>query len=213
MNLATIDPSLADVDRWLARREVSGAALANALEVLVERRIAGWARGASAHEVDEAARVLSERGLSFAMGAPRAADRASHVDDSLDGERNPAPVLRARAVDLLRSLTQAHGAEAYEIVEQAFRRSIAKFGARFVATHARAAIDDTMGPMHSNVVAADLLSMLERIDVRYLEALTYALETMHDWGVVAARTAESSEKTRATLKRKTRALSSPKRRA
>jgi hypothetical protein len=211
VNLEAIEPSLAVVDRWLDRREVTGASLRGALESLAERRLTAWSRFASVSAIGEVRAVLRDRGAEH-IGAHMGA----HVRDpaSANPSESDAPrVAPASAVDLLRRLTQAHGAEAYEIVEQAFRRSIAKFGARFVATHARAAIDETMGPMHSTVVAADLLSMLERLDTRYLESLTFALETMHDWGVVAARTAESREKTRPTGKRAPRALSSPKRRA
>lgn len=211
MSLEAIEPSLAVVDRWLDRREGTVSSLRGALEALVERRLIAWARIASVAAIDEARAELRDRGVEH-LGAHMSA----HVRESAIAAPSGVPVpaeAATSAVDLLRRLTQAHGAEAYEIVEQAFRRSIAKFGARFVATHARAAIDETMGPMHSTVVAADLLSMLERLDTPYLESLTFSLETMHDWGVVAARTAESREKTRPTAKRSPRALSSPKRRA
>jgi len=204
-----IDPSLAVVDRWIDRRDGAGAALRAALESLAERRLHAWSRGASNSSIDEAKRYLEARGVG-ALGA--GLTLTERVPETTSGVI-PAERDGARAIELLRRITGARGAEAYEIVEQAFRRSIARFGARFVATHARAAIDETMGPMHSTVVAADLLTMLERLDAPYLESLTFALETMHDWGVVAARTAESHEKTRAQARRKPRALSSPKRRA
>jgi hypothetical protein len=211
VSLEAVDPTLAVVDRWLDRRDLAGASLRGTLEVLVERRLRVWARGATEGAVVEVREELGRRGFE-SVGEKLASRRtaASVAPEAAPEIGNTASV---SAIPLLRRLTQAHGAEAYEVVEQAFRKSIAKFGARFVAMHARAAIDDTMGPMHATVVAADLLSMLERLDPHYLESLTFALETMHDWGVVVARAAESSDKTRATAKRNTRALSSPKRRA
>jgi hypothetical protein len=209
VTLEAIDPSLAVVDRWIDRRDGAGDALRAALESLAVRRLHAWSRGASNASIDEAMRHLDARGVG-ALGAGLTVTERVPGTAAAEGT---AERESAGAIELLRHITGARGAEAYEIVEQAFRRSIARFGARFVATHARAAIDETMGPMHSTVVAADLLTMLELLDAPYLESLTFALETMHDWGVVAARTAESSEKTRAQARRKPRALSSPKRRA
>ncbi len=211
MSLASADPSLSVVDRWLDRREHAGAALSEALALLAERRLTAWARGASEDLVGAVQNELRRRGVER-LGAHLVTGRSSGAvasEQARDTERARHP----GAVALLRRITNAQGAEAFENVEQAFRRSIAKFGARFVASHARAAIDDTMGPMHSTVVAAELLSMLERLDPTYLESLTFSLETMHDWGVVAARVAESPDKTQANPKRRTRALSSTKRRA
>ena len=118
------------------------------------------------------------------------------------------------ATDLLWALTGAAGADAFETVEQGFRSSISRFGARFVAKRARAAIDETMGPMHSTVVVSDLLAALEQLDQEYLAALTNTLETMHDWHVVAERSAvEKKDKSRSRRRRTTSSLSSPKSRS
>ena len=207
MSLAEVDPSLAVVDRWIERGSASGSTLRAALDSLASRFLARWSASAHPAGVAKVREALRAQGL--------AALEASLVALSAD-EQSEAPsraAVAVRAVDVLSRMTGASGAEAYEAVEHAFRRSLARLGARFVARHARAAIDDHMGPMHSTVVAADLFSMLERIDSTYLEALTFALETMHDWGAVAARAASVPEKTQAQRPRKARALSSPKRRA
>jgi hypothetical protein len=201
-----VEPQLAIVDRWLVRREGSGPAVAGALEGLARRFLSRWARTASSASVGRARAMLAERGVSFvAEDFPLERDAAPQL--ATEGAERMLP---PRATELLARITGAAGAEAYEVVEQSFRRSIARLGARFVAEHARAAIDDTMGPMHATVVAADLFSTLERLDAAYLEALTFALETMHDWGAVAGT---NPEKNQAPRIRKARALSSPRRRA
>lgn len=207
MILADVDPGLAAVDRWIERGAVSGATLRAALEALASRFLARWGAAAPPATVAKARDVLRGKGLATLEASLVTASAAA------PGEEPARAAVAVRATDVLSRMTGASGAEAYEAVEQAFRRSLSRLGARFVARHARAAIDEHMGPMHSTVVAADLFSMLERIDSTYLEALTYALETMHDWGAVAAASAAEPQKTQAMRTRKPRALSSTKRRA
>jgi hypothetical protein len=204
--LADVDPSLAAVDRWIERGAASGSTLRAALESLAARFLARWSAAARPAEVAKVRDALRSQELATLEAS------LVSVSSEAPGEapwRADDPV---GAVELLSRMTGASGADAYEAVEQAFRRSLSRLGARFVARHARAAIDEHMGPMHSTVVAAELFSMLERIDATYLESLTFALETMHDWGAVAAAAAEPP-KTQVSRQRKARALSSPKRRA
>jgi len=209
LNLGAIDPELAVVDRWLERRSVSGAALAASLDALIARRLGIWSERASAESSARARAALEAsglEGLSSSMARPM-----PECDPLRETARPPASASTVlRPAQLLARMTGTTGSDAYEAVEQAFRRSLSRLGARFVAKHARAAIDDDMGPMHSTVVAAELFSMLERLDARYLEALTFALENLHDWG---ALTTVSAAKTQPSRTRKARTLSSPKRRA
>lgn len=206
MSLEAVDGSLAIVDGWLARRAEAGSALASALENLAARVLEHWSKTATD---DLRARARES------LAATGAASLAAHV---VQGSSVPTPeptadAARPRsALDALHERTQARGAEAYEVVEQGFRRSIARMGSRFVATRARAAIDETMGPMHSTVVVAELLSMLEQVDAPYLEALTYALETMHNWRAVAERAQPAKEKAGGARKRNATPLSTKKRR-
>jgi hypothetical protein len=207
VSLAEVDPSLAMVDRWIERRAGAGSSLGAALESLASRFLARWSSSAPSSAVARVREVLRAEALPVLEAALVSAPAATAGAES---ESETAPL---RAIELLTRMTGASGADAYEAVEQAFRRSLSRLGARFVARHARAAIDEHMGPMHATVVAADLFSMLERVDASYLEALTFALETMHDWGAVAASSEAPPQKTQPARARKARGLSSTKRRA
>jgi len=211
VTLAAIDPELAVVDRWIERRSVSGASLAASLEALVARRLGGWSAGASPEAIASARASLEASGLErVSVSLARSMVEPEHELRLAAASPSGSAAVGMRASQVLARMTGATGCDAYEAVEHAFRRSLARLGARFVAKHARAAIDDDMGPMHATVVAAELFSTLERLDARYLEALTFALENLHDWG---AMTSVSPAKTRPARVRKPRALSSPKRRA
>ena len=206
MNLEAVDGSLAIVDGWIAGRAEAGGALSSALEALTARVLENWTKGATEDQRARARETLTANGLDAIASRLLPPESAIAQTSMADCTGTPS------AVDALHERTRARGAEAYEVVEQAFRRSIARMGSRFVATRARAAIDETMGPMHSTVVVAELLSMLELIDAPYLEALTYALETMHDWRAVAERAHPTKEKAGAPRKRNASPLSTKKRR-
>ena len=208
MNLGTVDSSLEIVDGWLLRRESSGEALAVALDGLVLRFLTQWAQSTTGDARGRVVALLHEGG---AVEIASSLQSACSAEDASDASQRGAKPNKA-ASDSLHRLTGARGPEAYEQVEQAFRRSIARMGSRFVATCARAAIDETMGPMHATVVVAELLSLLETIDKPYFESLTYALQTLHDWRAIAERTAAPSEKKKVSRKRTATPLSSPKRR-
>jgi hypothetical protein len=211
MNLGTVDSSLEVVDGWLLRRESSGEALATAIDGLVLRFLTQWAQATTGAERERVVALLREGGAVGLADSLQSTSSANDANDDSDASQRGAKRDKA-ASDSLHRLTGARGPEAYEQVEQAFRRSIARMGSRFVATCARAAIDETMGPMHATVVVAELLSLLETIDKPYFESLTYALQTLHDWRAIAERTAAPSEKKKVSRKRTATPLSSPKRR-
>lgn len=212
MNLGTVDSSLEVVDGWLLRKESSGEALAAALDGLVLRFLTQWAQAASTGaERERVVALLREGGAVGLADSLQSTSSANGANDDSDASQRGAKRDKA-ASDSLHRLTGARGPEAYEQVEQAFRRSIARMGSRFVATCARSAIDETMGPMHATVVVAELLSLLETIDKPYFESLTYVLQTLHDWRAIAERTASTSEKKKLSRKRTATPLSSPKRR-
>ena len=208
MNLGTVDSSLEVVDGWLLRRESSGEPLATAIDSLVLRFLTQWAQASTGAERERVVALLREGG---AVELADSMQSTCSAGDASEASQRGAKRDRA-ASDSLQRLTGARGSEAYEQVEQAFRRSIARMGSRFVATCARAAIDETMGPMHATVVVAELLSLLETIDKPYFESLTYALQTLHDWRAIAERSASPSEKKKVPRKRTATPLSSPKRR-
>ncbi len=210
MNLAEVDPALEVVERWLERRVLAGATMGAALEALARRTLVAWSRRATSD-----ARLSARRKLDSGRWSDLSTLLAGDTTEAARGEADSAPTrTHAReASSFLQAVTQAHGAEAFEAVGERLRRTGARYGARFVADRARSAIDESMGPMHATVVAADLLASLEAVDRPYLEALSYTLETLHGWGAVTDTTGPTSKKTRTRRAKGPRALSPQKRRA